>query len=86
MRIKENKVYTLWHFTVRGRHDFPSDMLRYDRCWPKTEYDSAKLTPNNRGQHQEWREIELVSLRPPTEGRWYSFGWQVTESNPQRVG
>lgn len=32
---------TQWEFKVTGRANFPIDMLRYGRCWPKTESDSS---------------------------------------------
>lgn len=72
-----------WTFTVSGVGHFPLDMLRYDGCFPA---DGGAVTriqgaldyvrmPN------EPVEIRLVSLaHAPTEGRWRSFGWHVSET------
>lgn len=64
---------------VRGRGLFPIDMLRYDRGFPYSEIDSAKIndTFTNVG---ETREVELyvTSNGAPTAPRWASFGWVVT--------
>lgn len=34
----------LRHFTVRGRGEFPLDMLRYDSCWPRSGEDVMVLS------------------------------------------
>jgi hypothetical protein len=66
-------------FTAEGRGQFPVDMLRYDRCYPKTTNDAVALT----GDQQ--RTVKLVSYRDtgftrePTKGRWESFGWRVVQ-------
>jgi len=67
-------------FTVEGRGDFPLDMLRYDRCFPRTGMDCDTITYTG-----EVRQVTLVALNrvnrfwAPTEGRWLSFGWSVVE-------
>jgi len=83
---KENKIYTLWHFVVEGRFEFPFDMLRYDRCWPQFETEVAALNPHLRSRISEKRRIHMVGLREPTGGRWHSFGWEVSEAVPHTVG
>jgi len=74
-----------YEFTVEGTHEFPFDMLRYDRCWPKAEMEIINLAPHPRsGMFKEKRKVTLRSLNEPTDGRWRSFGWQVIDY--QRVG
>lgn len=65
-------------FTVTGSGNFPTDMLRYDRCWPRTELDSVKVGIRSLKAAGE-REIRLTSAsaKPPTAGRWKSFGWTI---------
>lgn len=66
-------------YTVTGSGPFPTDMLRYDRCWP------AEERPLPRGY--SWAEdpdsktpiehrVQVVGLVPPHRGRWESFGWR----------
>jgi hypothetical protein len=76
---------TVTIFRVRGRGEFPIDMLRYDRCWPKSEMDSnliqAVVHPSM------WREVELMCINmtnAPTAGRWKSFGWEICEVKVDR--
>lgn len=65
-------------FQVSGRGDFPVDMLRYDTCWPRHEHDAAIIESSaRRGNALREHTIALKGLRPPTEGRWSSFGWKV---------
>jgi hypothetical protein len=58
-------------FGVTGTGQFPFDMLRYDLCWPSSEFDSRLLGAS----HQ--RTIILKGLKLPTAARWESFGWRV---------
>lgn len=70
----------LTEFTVEGSHEFPFDMLRYDRCWPKTEAnDSINLAhPMSYTRRTATRQVTLVSINGlPTVARWESFGWKV---------
>jgi hypothetical protein len=73
----------LYVFIVHGRQRFPVDMLRYDRATPHREQDSHQIIPAT-GCHSGGTiagyDIELQSHRPPTEARWRSFGWEVTET------
>lgn len=62
-------------FTVSGSGPFPTDMLRYDTCWPASSEDAEKLLTRGR------RSVTLRSsseVGKPTTGRWQSFGWWVT--------
>jgi len=61
-------------FTGRGR--FPMDMLRYDRCSPKTESDS-----NTACNQDKFRDVTVVRHTPGAKpvwnfDRWASFGWR----------
>jgi hypothetical protein len=56
-------------FTVRGAGSFPTDMLRYDQCWPRTTEDSEKLGTGPR------RSVTLCSYKKPKTTRWDTFGW-----------
>lgn len=64
---------------VEGSGRFPFDMLRYDRCWPRTEQDSYKLSFEH---DAEKRTVELLTnvSHGPTGGRWHSQGWRVIDS------
>lgn len=77
-------------FTVEGVYPFPTDMLRYDACWPVTDYDAVQLAealrlprratpPPSDNAEQKRRRIQLMTNAPnrPTVGRWESFGWKV---------
>jgi hypothetical protein len=81
-------VKALYEFQVSGRFEFPFDMLRYDTCWPKVEAETPLMSPHPRGNlAKENRTITLVGLKPPTAGRWGSFGWKVLEDSvKKRVG
>lgn len=70
----------LYVITVEGESAFPIDMLRYDRCTPHTEQDSASI-----GCHPDGETVRVdvahQSRGPwsPTVARWESFGWRVRE-------
>jgi hypothetical protein len=71
-----------WVFTVTGTSMFPVDMLRYDACFPDHSEDAITLAGScdSRSTRRE-RKLRLRSmLKPPTMGRWESFGWTVTET------
>lgn len=76
-------------FKVEGRGSFPTDMLRYDTCWPRSPRDVVRMD-----EIEHPRTIELAmnvqsakrdlvkriaTGRVPTTERWLSFGWQVTD-------
>lgn len=66
-----------YEFVVEGSHDFPIDMLRYDRCWPRSEDQAIAVAPYHFSQFREKRQVKLRGLNEPTDGRWESFGWRV---------
>ena len=66
-----------WHF--------PTDMLRYDRCYPSTEESASDiarvcyLRADEPAQFIGTPTIELQSNdRQPSKARWESQGWLVT--------
>lgn len=63
-------------FHVRGRGEFPIDMLRYDDCQPR---DHADISAINGGEYNhERRTVTLTtSERYVHAARWASFGWTV---------
>lgn len=71
-------------FTVEGRGEFPFDMLRYDRCHPRTGVDAEMLRPPAEPLSSP-RCVTLVALArdsrfwEPTRERWLSFGWHVID-------
>lgn len=71
-----------YHFWVAGRGAFPVDMLRYDRCTPRTQDDSNEITRSfQRSNYRESLVLNTVALtgpKEPTGERWASFGWSVT--------
>ncbi len=70
------KVY---RFKVRGRGEFPFDMLRYDSCWPETSGDVHEMfyDKNIKEERIKLRDIMFLSNSPPTKARWSSFMWSV---------
>lgn len=69
-------------FTVTGRVGFPIDMLRYDACYPATEADSGLIYKTLEGGNTEAVSVDLHMdhrTRGPTDGRWESFLWKVTD-------
>jgi hypothetical protein len=70
-------------FTVRGRLRFPTDMLRYDACYPADTESATKvaLSFDYAAMKDQGEElvIHLYSavVPAPTDGRWASFGWHV---------
>ena len=65
-------------YEVQGSGVLPLDMLRYDSAWPANSEAVSSMSPP-RGHAEERRTIRLASYRPPTDGRWRSFGWVVVE-------
>lgn len=66
-------------FYVRGRGQFPYDMLRYDAAYPAGPVDSS-------GLYGDWsEEVRTVCLQTSqttfTPARWASFGWSANETN-----
>ena len=83
---RQNKINTLYVFTVEGAGEFPFDMLRYDTCWPEHEYETVRLSSPRRDDRFARRSVGLIGLREPTTARWQSFGWHVSKSSPRSVG
>jgi hypothetical protein len=82
------------HFTVVGNIPFPTDMLRYDSCHPAdTESATAISSSFNRPSDRDddgnniTKTVRLISYgeTPPTEARWSSFNWRVTDVQGYRV-
>ncbi len=83
----------LRYFTVRGRGEFPLDMLRYDSCWPQQSVDADKISPTYDTLSSESREdlgrrdvflckhTRLKTEPVATTGRWHSFGWDVVKED-----
>jgi hypothetical protein len=70
----------MYEYWVTGHGDFPSDMLRFDSCWPVTGADAAKVVLScDQGGWRDTRSIKLRSYREPTIDRWSSFLWSVGE-------
>jgi hypothetical protein len=65
----------LFGFEVEGEGNFPTDMLRYDRCWPESTEDASKFFPNG-----ERRVVRLIGFNQPNIARWASFLWRVKSS------
>ena len=75
------KAAQAYRFTVEGSGEFPFDMLRYDRCWPKDEsHDVVNMTSYSRDRFSlRKRQVELIGLNDPTSARWASFGWKIVQ-------
>lgn len=81
-RPKQNKINTVYCFTVEGNGPFPIDMIRHDRCWPASQEQVTALAPHSRSiLYGEPRRVELRSHSEPNEGRWRSFQWQIVEQH-----
>lgn len=64
-----------------GRGQFPIDMLRYDRCYPESESDSAQIQYD-----RSERSVTVVALTYSkfvgaawTPKRWESFMWRLSD-------
>lgn len=80
-------------FKVRGRGDFPIDMLRYDSCYPTYQESVSSLRQHYGSSEDGARDVELSTWsstaheakNKPTEDRWKSFGWLVVESSFRKI-
>ena len=75
-----------WLYKVTGKRAFPLDMLRHDRAFP-ADGDAVQAIylatqPGNRVS----RMVLLCGELTPTEGRWSSFGWEVSEAKEFKLG
>ena len=67
------------YMVIKGKGDFPIDMLRYDDCFPATESDSYAIAKTF-DSYGEWeicvkKQVRTYSkVRDWTNGRWASFG------------
>lgn len=64
------------HFMRAG--PFPTDMLRYDCCWPASTEDAIAMSISI-ADSEGTKPITLCSNKPPTPKRWASFGWNITK-------
>ena len=74
--------FNVQNFIVKGRGEFPLDMLRYDSCCPGEQEDISQLIMAFQPDSQERivglrRFYPVGGIKLPTEGRWRSFGWEV---------
>lgn len=77
----------MFKLVVKGRGQFPIDMLRYDGCYPRHEADSGRIEVSfQRGNFNVEQQISLTlpGKEPPTEARWSSFGWTVVSCERDR--
>ena len=74
-------------FTVEGTGTFPFDMLRYDRCFPLTEGDSARMRDTTL-DYTAPAQVRMMRFTEgkgknfndvPTTERWASMGWKVSD-------
>jgi hypothetical protein len=79
--------------TVRGRGNFPVDMLRYDSCYPKSESDSFVILRTLNEDLRERVEVVIMKLADHalpssvwTEARWESFGWEIIRWSKEERG
>ncbi len=72
-------------FTVEGSGRFPIDMLRYDSCFPETEFEGSGRIGDDTTIDR--REVKLMTYHEHkarnglTPARWASFGWKIIEVN-----
>ena len=66
---RPSMVFTYW---VTGRGSFPFDMLRYDQAWPVERVGEID-------KHGQVRSIKMMSYKAPTDARWFSFWWSVSQ-------
>jgi len=74
-------------FTVEGRGHFPTDMLRYDSCYPSDQESAVNMGLTHWDDVSKVRRVKLTKrIEPgidpgPTTDRWLSFGWKVVEQH-----
>lgn len=71
------------YFTVAGPYPFPTDMLRYDSCYPNDTASAQAIAQSHNSVGGEY-EVNLSAAHlpmGPTDKRWASFGWHVTKVN-----
>ena len=79
---------------VKGKGEFPVDMLRYDRCYPYTGEDSNNMAIRmDRSIITEDHEDVTIRLSryvggkkdEPTYKRWASFLWEARVIETRKV-
>lgn len=71
---------SIFTFTVSGTGEFPVDMMRFERAWPRAPSDSKKIQESDPSSGRF--EVDLQSADPPSQkGRWGSFGWRIEKIN-----
>lgn len=85
MTPKASKIY-VFHLTVEGKGQFPYDMLRYDRCVPKTGDDVYNMNTSSLYLRQVHLQMYSANKNGPTKDRWESFGWKVFYQEPTTIG
>lgn len=68
--------FYVFEFVVRGRGDFPIDMLRYDSCVPKSQ-DDVRLMVDRLTERDIRLRMFSATKDGPTHERWASFGWPI---------
>jgi len=67
--------------TVNGSFSFPTDMLRYDSCWPADPDTVGVLTDRETQGGMTAKLIRSGASKADaenwTKARWASFGWVV---------
>lgn len=71
---------------VTGDYPFPTDMLRFDDCYPQTNNDAAAIERSMRpGQFgQVTLRVEKLTEKLDarwTPKRWESFGWSIVKGS-----
>ena len=70
----------MYRVTIKGRGEFPMDMLRYDQAVPGTTGDANAIGDTFRDLRMRMRwTVVVITPRFPTVARWASFGPIVTE-------
>lgn len=78
--MARNDNPTKCKFTVRGSGQFPTDMLRYDSCWPADPVSAGHIAGHIMDDSAGRRDVVLCSINPRsllTPDRWRSFGWTI---------
>ena len=68
-----------WKFVVEGKGRFPTDMLRYDNCYPTHETDANLMRDRIDARSLITLKTQKEYLTP---ARWQSFLWNVVEAYP----
>ena len=75
-------------FTVKSKFSFPTDMLRYDSCFPAYSQDAIDIADSIlhlRGFEVELARYTRVKSDQPTTARWESFSCKVSNIETRKV-